>query len=220
MKKLVLLFFVSHTLLYHHSFSQKSFKPATLILANGDSASGFIRYHDWQMTPSRITFRKQMNSANESFKPADIKRFVVNGETYTSAVVDLDFRYDDLQRMNIDEVIHTHSDTLFLKTEISGSRPLYSYKDHVYHFYIAVQDTLRLLRFKKYKSYASSEVAYLGHGRVVRMQDTYLWQLQEYLAGCNAAMPAIVNTEYTLKGMKTTFKAYQDCMKLADTSGK
>jgi hypothetical protein len=202
---IVLLFFAP-------SLFGQGYQPGTVLLANGDTVSGLIRYNDWKYTPSRILFRKDNESALQIYRPSDLKGFTINDKSYLSAVVEVDFRYDDLQRMTTDEVIRTTADTVFLKREVAGSKPLYSFKDHVYHFYIPRNDTLELLRFKKYKSWATSEVAYRGHGRVVRMQNNYLYQLQDYLDGCNAAKPVIIATEYSLNGMIATFNAYYECM--------
>ncbi len=192
--------------------AQKNFKPATVVLANGDSIRGFIRHDNWRITPSKIRFKKDEVSEIQTLRPADIKQFTVGGETFISAITDIDTRFDDLQRTNNDEKIYTRVDTLFLKLQVSGPKPLYSYYDNVYHFYILRNDTIELLRFKKFETpHANSIDGLSNRGRAVKFQDTYLWQLQEYLEDCNASKPTVVSTPYTLKGMITSFQAYYNC---------
>lgn len=203
----LLLYFSTNTLL-----AQKNFKPATIVHSNGDTSTGYIRHDNWRISPSKIRFRKDLEGKTQLLTPVDIKWFTVDGETFLSAVVDLDMRYDDLQRANLDEQIYTQVDTLFLKLQVSGPKPLYSYYDNVVHFYIIKDGKPQLLRFKKYESSQSFQINGEGNrGRAVRFQDTYLWQLQEYLDDCNASKPTIISTPYTLKGMITAFQAYYQC---------
>jgi hypothetical protein len=211
------LFFFSLIILSISSFCQRNFKPATIKFPNGDTAVGEINYQNWRTNPSTIVFRKDAGSKVVTYGPETLAAFSVEDDSYQSGTVDIDDRFDDIGRLDFEEKIITQKSTVFLKTIITGKKPLYHYFDNVEHFYIINNDTFELLQYKKYKTHvvnARSE----NVSNSLQTNRNYIYQLFQYLDDCPAMKRKLAETLYDLRSMKQAFLAYYKCTGAAPES--
>lgn len=211
------LFFFVLTIFSIHVFSQRNFKPATIKFQNGDTAAGEINYQNWRTNPSTIVFRKDAASKSVSYGPETLAAFSVEDDSYESGTVDIDDRFDDIGRLDFEEKIITHKSTVFLKTLITGKKPLYHYFDNVEHFYIKNNDTFELLRYKRYKKQVAN-TQWENVSNHVQTNKDYIYQLFRYLEDCPTMKRKIAETLYDPRSIKQTFLAYYKCTGAAPES--
>jgi hypothetical protein len=192
-------------------FSQRNFKPVTIVFHNGDTASGEINYQNWRANPSTILFRKDAASKPISYGPGTIGSFSVEQDTYKGAVVDIDDRFDDLNRVNFEEKIITHRDTLFLKEIVGGKKSLYHYLDNVDHFYIFNNDSFELLRYKQFKTRVENAKMETVSNSLQTNKD-YIYQLFQYLDDCPELKRTLAQATYDLRSLKKSFVDYYGCI--------
>lgn len=192
-------------------YCQRNFKPATLVFQNGDTASGEINYQNWRLNPSTILFRKDATSKPISYGPEMLMSFSVENDTYRSAVVYIDDRFDDMSRLTFEEKIITYRDTVFLEEIVGGKKSLYHYLDNVDHFYIYNNDTFELLRYKKFKTHIVN-ARWENISNSLQTNKDYIYQLFQYLEDCPTLKRTLAQANYDLKSLKKSFIDYYACI--------
>lgn len=71
------------------AYAQKTFEPGYILPLQGDTVRGLIDFRNWAKNPDEISFKLSESAEATSYRPVDIKAFVVGGEKYVSAVVRL-----------------------------------------------------------------------------------------------------------------------------------
>ncbi|GAB2703067.1 hypothetical protein GCM10027037_30960 [Mucilaginibacter koreensis] len=73
------------------SFAQANYQKGYLIVANGDSISGYINAREWSRSPKSVEFKKKMTDKEAvTYQPSDLKSFAITGSrkyiTYTGRI--------------------------------------------------------------------------------------------------------------------------------------
>lgn len=186
------------------SFSQ-NYQPATLTTNDGKTLEGQINYKNWKKNPSTIQFRKDETSAAQSYGVRDLRSFVVSGDRYVSAVVDVDYRSELAAYITTESNIITKRDSVFLQALVTGTKSLYQYYDDIEHFYIAKNDTFELLKYKKYISVTSA------NGRIYLYNRDFTVQLEQYLDGCESFKSGVSKAKYQARDLQNVFARYYKC---------
>lgn len=202
MKKPIL--FLAAVLLALASFSQ-NFQPATIVTINGKSVDGEINYRNWKKNPSKIQFRKQAAAISETYAVRDLKSFTVGGDSYVSAIVDVDYRSDNSRTLTNESNIIVRRDTVWLRVLVTGTKSLYYYFDIADHFYIPKGETFELLRYKKYIAVTESD------GNVYKYNREFVAQLTKYLEGCELFSSGPAKARYDADYLKGAFTRYFAC---------
>ena len=201
MRKLIL--FSALAVLGIHSFAQ-NFQPATIVTTDGKSVEGEINYKNWKKNPSQIQFRKTSGSP-EIYAAKDLRSFVVSGDRYVSAIVDIDHRLDNGTNLTFEPDIIMHRDTVLLRALVTGTKSLYYYFDIADHFYILKNDTFELLKYKKYISPANDQ------DKVYLYNREFVSQLAQYLEGCESFKSITYKAKYDADNLKNAFIKYYEC---------
>ncbi len=187
-------------------YSQKTFKAGYIIKSNGDTIQGFIDYRKWNKNPDKINFKDSAEGAISTFTPLEIKEFGVEGDIYTSAIVDSEYSSKKIDQLEDTPGLNIRKDTVFLQTLISGDKSLYYYKNSVSNdnFYIKWDDGYELL---KYKVFARTH-----NDQLVKQENrTFAAQLVNYLDGCPALSPKTRDLRYDKKSLTKLFNFYYSC---------
>jgi hypothetical protein len=195
------------------SFSQKNYKSATVVTANGETITGEIDYRNWEENPSTIWFRKDQSSQPTAYTTDNLESFSVEADVYKKAIIEIAERRDYLNHLVEGDYAPTHMDTVFLLTIVTGPKSLYQYTDNANHFYIKNGIEFERLRYKKYKAkgevlVASEQYASRADHYVVTTKE-YLAQLREYLKDC-ASLSGDV--KYDVKSLRKLFVSYYKCL--------
>lgn len=191
-------------------FSQENYVPGYLISINGDTVNGQLDYQNWVKNPKRIHFKEGTSATKKTYLPMDIKAFGVEGEIYTSAIVDTEVspqltgRLEDNSRLNI------KIDTVFLQLLIRGEKSLYFLHNELgiknYHF--LHQGEFKLLGQKRYMASQGGKI-----GAAENKQ--YIGQLTLYFQDCPKIYDKIQQITYTQKSLKKIFTSYLSCKESA-----
>ncbi|MEO8795928.1 MAG: porin family protein [Daejeonella sp.] len=204
MKKIGLL--ILATVFFYQANAQVNYLPGAIIKSEGDSIKGFIEYGNWAGNPGKINFKKTLSSAAQSFSPADIQEFSVKDEIYISRIVDVETSPVNTNDLTEDVALHLKKDTAFLQTILKGNKSLYYLKNSagVENFYIAGDQKLELLVYKKYLVKNNDQLVSTSNKR-------FLGQLKLYLEDCSAIDDQLKNTSYTKASLEKLFEIYYKC---------
>lgn len=201
MKKLIL--FTALSVLGITSFAQ-NYQPATIVTSDGTSIEGEIDYKNWRKNPDQVQFRKGAFTP-ETYTAKDLKSFVVGGDRYVSAIVDVDDRTENSAELTTDPQIKSHRDTVLLRAVITGSKSLYSYFDNLDHFYILRNDSFELLKYKKYSKASDNYYKLILYNR------DFVTQLASYLEDCQSLTSRPEKARYETGFLKGVFTKYYEC---------
>ena len=123
-KPLLCAFVVALFTLSSHS---QTFKPGKLIRSDGDTLNGFIYNNAVNRNPSQIIFRRTENEAGTKYVPASINGFIVNDQSFRSAIVSKNAEL--LSPMSARPEFTLTKDTVFLMLLIDGSKSLSVFRD-------------------------------------------------------------------------------------------
>lgn len=192
------------------SLSKDNQLPGYIVLAHGDTVHGSITYKKWDRNPRRIVFKTQTN-VEQSYEPEDIVSFYVNGESYVSAIVEIDISSMGLASLDSspDPIITT--DTVFLKSVFSGYKSLFYLKDKSgrKQLYVASENERPyLLIYKKYYQEIQSPS---GATRTVVENENFKNQLISLLRECPDLFKVIENSSYEIRPLAKIFSEYHKC---------
>ena len=186
------------------AFGQQNFQPAKVTTLTGDTLRGFIDYKGWDKNPKLVVFKPDLQAPAQTFRPLDIKGFLVNSEQYTGSAVAIETSPTVLEELTVSPVPLFRTDTTFLRTVVSGPRSLYRNKvDGREFFYTEQQGKFDLLIYKRYKPSSTYTV--------VRFNNTYREQLAKYLADCPTIEAKSKQLLYTSSTIQKLFKTYYAC---------
>ena len=186
------------------AFGQQNFQPAKVTTLTGDTLRGFIDYKGWDKNPKLVVFKPDLQAPAQTFRPLDIKGFLVNSEQYTGSAVAIETSPTILEELTVSPVPLFRTDTTFLRTVVSGPRSLYRNKvDGREFFYTEQQGKFDLLIYKRYKPSSTYTV--------VRFNNTYREQLAKYLADCPTIEAKSKQLLYTSSTIQKLFKTYYTC---------
>jgi len=207
---LVGIFFIlmSGLLTVESTFAQKNIQPGYIVNLSNDTVRGFIDYKNWDKNPDKIDFYTSAETAATEYQPVQLKSFAVSGETYVSAVVEMDdspYRTEDLKEGIKYNII---TDTVFLLTLVKGEKSLYYFMDNKakVHFYIPGSKGFELLLFKQYLR--RDEIT--GDLKVAKIV-TFAGQLNLYLQDCSSIGTKLKLLKYERKSLVNLFQYYYDC---------
>ena len=189
-----------------NTYSQADFLPGKIILAQGDTVTGYIDYRGWSRNPKKISFRKNKTAKKSKYSPVEVKKFFVKEEIYIGAVIKIETSPYKISELEFDSKLKTRFDTAFLQVVIEGSKSLYHYKTNIDRdfFYIQQPNSIELLGYKKY---AKGSV---GKERISEARN-YISQLGKYLDDCSTLHTKVVKVKYQKSDLKKLFLSYSDC---------
>jgi hypothetical protein len=163
--------------------AQQNFVPGTLLLRNGDSATGRIDYRKWDASPLQIVFREN-GGAEKTYKPADIKGFRIleNDERYLSLAARLDVTNEAVSVISSSEDRDTVTGEHFFRVLVNGPVKLLVFGDahNREHFALMEKDSVtQLVRKVTYIHDTESG----DHGKL-KTHYFYRQQLANLTAGC------------------------------------
>ena len=121
------------------SLAQKNWVDGTIVTSSGESLTGEVDYKNWKNNPRKIKFREKNFITVTNYSAAQLKSVFVAGEKYVSAVVRIDKRSDDINKLSDEREIQTKTDTVFLMALVEGSKSLYYFYDGLSHFFSRIQ---------------------------------------------------------------------------------
>jgi hypothetical protein len=95
--------------------AKDSFKPATLIMYNGDTLHGSIDYGHWEKNPSQIRFKANNQGSIVSYTPIDVEEFYAEGDMYVSRAIEADFSPLVQKELNYNRDFDLKSERVFLR---------------------------------------------------------------------------------------------------------
>jgi hypothetical protein len=183
------------------AYGQENFVPGRIIELNGDTLRGDIDYRNWQRNPKTIIFRNEIANIHRTYKPLDIRGFMIEDELYESAIVDIETSPVPTSRLKPDPELHLVNDTTFLRAIIRGTKSLYYLNDRTgkSHFYIK-DSTFILLIYKRY-------IKVVEGRQGVAENRSFLGQLIIYLENCPGIQNKIKKTGYNKLSLENLFDA-------------
>jgi len=193
--------------LLQHVFAQINYQPGYVVLPAGDTVKGFIDYRNWDKNPERIAFRDKAEGPSQEYGVADIRAFSVAGEVYASAVVKVEASPTKVGELSYNAEFVLRSESVFLRTLISGSRSLYLYNDpgSKRHFYIFQDGKFELLLYKRYLRTGETG------SKIITESKTFIGQLKIYLNDCEAVGKKLPGASYDRPSLEKLFAAYGEC---------
>jgi hypothetical protein len=206
-----LLALLTLTIICNSVSAQQNFQSGSVVTLAGETLTGEIDYKNWQRTPETIRFRKGASSTAVDYGVNDITSFTVSNETYKRGVVEIIGREDVINKLRFEDEYPSKSDTVFLRTLVSGPKSLYNYTDNVEHFYITNEEgKFELLVYKKFKKIVERDVKinYNDEMLTIVTLKTYISQLSNYFSNCSKVNDDL---KYRAADLRKAFMSYYDC---------
>ncbi len=203
-------FIFAFLIIQFNSFAQKNLKPGYIIVNSGDTVKGFIEYTFFQKNPNRIYFFRTDKDKPTRYSPLQIIGFVVEGEVYEAAIVEVDKSPFDINELNSNEELIMRTDTTFIRMIFNSPKSLYYYRDNDgrVSFFIKKNNRIEWLTYKLF-------LKELENGStIVARNNKFQDQLIEYLSDCNSITKLINATTYSISDLERLFKSYYECKNL------
>jgi hypothetical protein len=186
--------------------SQANYIPGYVILSSNDTLRGYIDFPKWDSNPDTIFFKEKLNDNVFYYTPMTIKGFMVSGEMYESAIIEVETSPIMTRALQDDAKLNIEIDTTFLQTMVRGSKSLYLYveKNGKEQFYIKQGLSYELLVYKKY-------LRAQGMNDLILENKKYIGQLSIYLQDCQKIQKKLQYAEYNKKSLEEQFNSYYDC---------
>ena len=184
------------------AFGQQNYQPAKVTTLSGDTLRGYINYRGWDRNPRVVSFKTDLQAAEQLFHPLDIKGFSVSSERYAGARVSVEDSPQELNNLSTTATPKYRADTVFLRALIAGPKSLYEYKT-ANSFYIQQESAFDLLVYKRYREPVEGSV-------VMQLNNTYWDQLARYLSDC-PSMEKLKDINYSASSLQRTFTRYYAC---------
>lgn len=189
-----------------HVFAQVNFQPGYVVTQQGDTLRGFIDYRNWENNPERIVFRRTADEASKEYGTSTARAFAVANDVYVSAFVKVEDSRMKVTELEFNPEFVFHTDTVFLRMLVAGSRSLYLYDERKEHFYIQQDGGFDLLMFKRYLRKSSEGKT------IITETNTYIGQLKTYLSGgCPGTEKALKRVSYNRASLERVFATYGGC---------
>ena len=132
------------------AFSQQNFVEGNIKTIAGESIKGYINYKNWKKNPSKIYFRRTINSEIEMLSPSNIISFNVANDNYVSKNVSIDLTSRSIQNAKSYFYDNNEIKKVFLKLIFNGEKSLYYFtgKSGKKHFYIDNKGKIEELIYK------------------------------------------------------------------------
>jgi hypothetical protein len=191
-------------------YSQENYIKGRIIKQNNDTINGFIDYQNWEINPDKISFKRKLTENKTEFKALDIKEFDVNNEIYESGLIQIETSSNLTNELSTSFAMDFEEHTAFLQAYMRGNKSLYLYKTKKQkeQFYIKNDSKFELLEYKKYIRTREDEEVVISENK------KYVGQLMLYLSDCEALIPKIQTTRYTLKDLTNLFNNYDSKVQL------
>lgn len=187
--------------------AKDSFKPATLVMYNGDTLHGSIDYGHWEKNPQRIRFKADNQGSIVSYTPIDVEEFFTEGDMYVSRAIEADFSPLAQKELNYNREFDLKSERVFLRVLVKGEPSLMHHvaQNGRDNFFVDFEGETHWLKYRKYIDYFDK--GYTG----VAYINTYQGQLKYFLADCPEVANLTSRTAYNEKQIIQLFKKYYAC---------
>jgi hypothetical protein len=187
--------------------SCQSWRPATVLMASGDSVRGQVQFSDPDISPSEVVFRKEGETASITLTTKEVRLFVVRDPTTIFETLEARIAYYSTAIImeNADPVTARENISVFAERLVSDERVvLYSVQDRNKdeRFFIRKGGILTELMNVTYQIYKN------GSTNVVE-EIRYNNQLRALLADCSDRKKS--NVAYTARGISKAVTAYIAC---------
>lgn len=189
------------------TYAQENWKDGYIITNSGDSIRGSVDYQNWDKTPRIIRFRQ--NNQVFNYKPIGIKGFYVENELYISQIMPIDIVSRSKPRPQRPNEPKNAIDSVFLLQVVKGRLSLYALKDQNAESHFFVQKENNPITELTYKVFLFEKE---GNAPRVVKDNSYRFQLVEYLKDCEGISKQVDNTDYTTNSLKKLILSYnQTC---------
>jgi hypothetical protein len=184
-------------------FSQQNYLPGYIVPLKGDTLKGFIDYRNWEGTPDKVAFKKELSADKVIFRALDIKGFSVVDEWYESAIIQTDISSGEIEKLSFDSRPELITDTTFLQSIVKGKKSLFFYRNMMGkdQFYIKNDSSYELLIYKKYKKEIDDRIA-------VNENKKFRGQLSFYMSDYPKIQARLSSINYAKDDLEKLFDEY------------
>jgi hypothetical protein len=208
--KRITFYFVLLSMLSIVCHAQKNLKPATLVMADNQTLSGWVDDREWFSNPSAIAFKPNGATSFKKYTAQEVLSVAIdNGDRFVSRTVTIDQTNDRQLEVNerLDSSYLSYKTvTLFLKVELESDKVnLYSVTDRKLHLFVEKPGgpTQELLH-RKYML--------RRNGNMYEDEDkTFIQQLIQLMADCPGVAARQLDTEFKLAAIRRQLSKYIDC---------
>lgn len=133
--------------------AQNEFQPGFILNNNGEKLNCFIKNLDWLNTPTSIELKESLDGIPKNADINEIKEFKIeNGAHYIRVKTEIETSKADITELDYDRKPNLVEQTVFLKSEVSGTANLYSYTtfEKTLFFFSNLDSKIELLVYKEY----------------------------------------------------------------------
>lgn len=190
--------------------AQGTYRNGYIVGLRGDTLRGRIDQQDWVDNPDRIDFEDGGTGKSITYRAADLAAFFVNDELYRSYTVRI-YPY------SLDPGVVTapgwsgqpYDTVVFLRLVTAGRLNLYCFRDRTDVTYFFLQkggagQQPQQLRIQNH-------VARHGAETNVTTEDTYRYQLYDYVSACSPIADKPVQVAYEENALKALVDRYNRC---------
>jgi len=189
------------------STAQNNFVSGYIVHNNGDTTHGYIEYYEWTITPSKITFKKEMEAYPVVYQADDLLAFQLNNYIYQSRFVTLTYSPRSPDNALQSATPKSESSKLFLFLLIDGNITFYKYFDQFGndHYYIETPtDSIDELLYYKYYQ-VENDI------KILHTNNKYKGQLLFHLRECNSLKTEILDAAYEPGDLLRVITNYYKC---------
>ncbi len=188
------------------AIAQKNYIKGVIITNDNDTIHGTINYLNWDKNPDAVQFVKEGTTEEISYKPIQIKAFIVATDYYESAIVAIDNSTKQLEHLSHSPDPVMVKDTVFLSAYVIGKVGLYYFKDKTdrKHFFIKKNNLMQELINNYFYFYNE------GIDELIK-SEKYKRQLIMEMDDCEGIIDDIKKLTYTSVELSRLFKKYNLC---------
>lgn len=183
---------------------QENYQSGYVVLADGDTARGFIDYRIWSTSPDSLIFRS--TEGKVSYSPVEILGFGIGERiAYRSRWVEFD-SLADLPRPSFNSEPIFKRKNVFLRLLSEGEISLYSL-DNTSHVHFFVEKNKEIIELIHHPFYREVQ----GYQRKL-YNSKFLYQLNQLFGDCNGHVPE--KAHYQEEILKDLIEKYHSCRNL------
>lgn len=181
----------------------ENFIPGMVVTSGGDTLSGMVDYHNWDLSPKSIRFCKKQGDQVIVYHPSEVKMFKVDGDIYVVTEVDIEISSRRNESFSYDPALQLKRKSVFLRALVIGDKSLYYYKDLNTDdlFFIKIDSTYQLLGYKLYHIDINDVNSVSEHRKLVG-------QLLYFMRDRPELKKTIEGVQYSRYNLTALFNAY------------
>ena len=191
-----------------HTARAQDYFPGELTLRDGTTRSGQVALEGNSVLTGKVRLRTGESETPTTYSATEVDRLTIDGQHYRGGVVEVEQTRYDLGSLTQEKEWQLVTDTVFLRTVVSGDRALYVL-DRVAgadQFYVPDgAGGYTLLRYKRYLKTADLQLS------SVRERRDFVRQLADYLTDCPGVRADLQKLDYELRALRRLYTADARC---------